>query len=243
MINKTVKIFLQPFLKIFFNTLFLIKGEPAMDKNLKQAVDLYKGGDFSELFARIRSWDAPYEELNKAVPKAGKVLDLGCGDGLLANYLAISSPKRNVVGVEISKSRVMQASHGISNAHFKQADILKLGSYKANSVVLAHVLHHLPSKKDQEVLIEKLSKQLKKNSKMVILEISRQPYYKYLFSMFTDSVIVPILFEGKLFSYNFYYRTARDWRKLLTQYGFKVTLKHRNKGMPFSHVVIIATKA
>lgn len=74
----------QKVLQIFFKIFFGIFGQPKMDKNLKKAVELYEDTGFGKLFMQIRSWDAPFEAIEKVVPRKGTIIDLGCGDGLMA---------------------------------------------------------------------------------------------------------------------------------------------------------------
>jgi len=227
---------------IFFRIYFAIFGKPKLDKPLIEAVGLYSDSDFGELFSHIRSWDAPYSPVNRAIPKKARVVDLGSGDGLLANYLAISSGSRKVTGIEISGKRHRESKKGVKNANFIKADILKARLPAADVYILAHVLHHLPSRGDQLTILEKLSVKMKKGQKLIILEIDKKPFWKYIFSVLTDAITFPILFESKLFSLAFFYRSKKEWEKLLLNLEFRVEAKNMDCGMPFSHVLIIAKK-
>lgn len=238
---KIIRLILIKILNIFF--IFVIKPEKNIDKNLQKTLGLYQNeGGFAELFSKIRVWDAPYEELDSLIKKNAKIIDLGSGDGLLGNYLAISSSKRKVFGVEINEDRVKIADKRIKNAKFKKGDVLKTDIRKYNQIILSHVLHHLPSRDDQIKLLEKISTSLKKGDRLLILEIDNKPFLKYLFTFFTDAVIVPILFEKKLVNFNFYYRKSFEWKKELNELGFNVKIRSVNKGMPFSHVLINCEK-
>lgn len=239
---KLLKKIMELAANIFFAAFFKVMGKPRISKNLKKAVSLYEKDGFGKLFSQIRSWDAPYEVLEKIVPKKGEILDLGCGDGLLVNYLALSSPKRKITGIELNSDRIEIADKGIKNARFLRGDILTKKYPKADSVILAHVLHHLPSFASQEKVLEKLSGILKKKNKLIILEIDNKPLLKYFFSIIVDSVVVPILFEGKVFATKLFYRTSSEWQRLLEELGFSVEVKSTHRGMPFSHILIEATK-
>ncbi len=237
-ISKILEIVVLIFFKIYFT--FFPKKKISID--LQKTIDLYKGTGFSEVFAEIRTWDAPYEPIDKIIKKNAKVFDLGCGDGTLSNYLAISSSKREVYGIDINKKRIKNAYKGIKNTKFEYGDILKIKTIKPDVVVLAHVLHHLPSKSEQINLLEKISKNLIKNKEIVILEIDSKPLLKYIFTWLTDAITVPIIFEGKIFDNNFFYRDKDEWKKILEKLNFQVTMKAVHKGMPFSHVLIYGKK-
>lgn len=45
----------------------------------------------TKLFLHLRWWLTPYERMAAYVPKTGKVLDVGCGHGLLAMEMALSA--------------------------------------------------------------------------------------------------------------------------------------------------------
>ena len=212
------------------------------NKNIKRTVGLYKGDGFAAIFAKIRFWDAPYRELEKVVPKKGKILDLGCGDGIFINYLAITGPKRKLMGIEINKDRLKVANKGLENTRFVVGDLLKESFPKVDAITMIHLLHHLPSRKSQEELIKKVSKNMRTGGKLIIAEVSEKPFLKYLLSWVVDAFAVPILFEGRLFSGNFFYRKDREWKNLLIEHGFKVRFRPLHKGKPFSHSLFIATK-
>jgi len=237
-----VKYILEKILSIFFNIFFLLFPLRNINKKLSESIKLYKGEGFGEIFAKIRAWDAPYEIIDKLTPKNAKVVDLGCGDGLLANYLALSSTKRKIYGIDINKDRISRAQKGIKNTKFETGDILKIKKIKPDVLVMAHVLHHLPTKNKQLALLKNISNQLKKNKQLIILEIDKKPALKYLFTYITDAIIVPVLFEKKLFDLNFHYRSSSEWKKILTSLGFDIKTKSIHKGMPFSHVLIYGKK-
>jgi len=240
---KLVKPILEKVVEVFFKIFFLIFGEPKISDNLGKAIDLYKHRGFSSLFAKIRAWDAPYDQVEKLIPSSAKVLDLGSGDGLMANFLALSSRKRKVSGIELNKMRVKESYRGLKNTSFSRGNIVKSSYKEVDVVLLIHVLHHLSSFDAQEEVIKKISKTLSKNKKLIILEIDDKPFLKYIFSFLVDAIVVPILFERKLFSFDFRYRKKKEWLRLLKEYGFSiVAAKHVSKGMPFSHILINTRK-
>ena len=239
---KFVQSILEMLVNIFFKIFFIILPHKKIDKRLSETIDLYKGDGFGELFVQIRAWDAPYQPVNKLIRMDAKVLDLGCGDGLLSNYLALTSSKRMVYGIDINKKRIVKAYKGIKNTKFEEGDILRAKIIQPDTIILAHVLHHLPSRDEQLKLLEKVARSLKKGNELIILEIDTKPFLKYLFTWFTDAFTVPILFEGKLFDFKFFYRKSYEWKKILTELNFDVKIKPVNKEMPFSHVLIYGKK-
>ena len=234
---KLIKQLLILLVEVFFKIYFFIFGKPKISKDLNSTISLYQGKGFSSLFKLIRVWDAPYEEIERLVPRKGKIIDLGSGDGLMANYLGISSSKREVFGIELNKQRLVESNKGVKNVKFKVGDILKSKIYRVDAILLIHVLHHLPSYKSQEKILEACKKNLNKNGKLIIAEIIQKPFLKYLFTYITDVLILPIVFNNKLVDNQIFYRSDSNWRKIFKEYGFKVETTYPHCGRPFSHVL------
>src|SRR5438552_3620639 len=89
---------------------------------ITETIDLYSTFRWKSFFSKIRFWDAPYVEVEKLIPKKGKIVDLGCGEGIFTNFLALSSSKRNIIGIELDKKRIEEANRGLKNASFKFGD-------------------------------------------------------------------------------------------------------------------------
>lgn len=209
---------------------------------INKTIALYRKNRFVCIFSKIRFWDAPLKEVEKLVPKNGTVLDLGCGDGILSNYLALSESKRKLIGIELNKNRVNRAYRGLENTKFIYGDVLTKNFPKADTILLTHLLHHLPTKKDQEKLILKCKECLKPNGKVIITEVIERPFCKYIISWLTDAFVVPIFFNKKLYDFNFHYRRDEQWKKLIKKSGFKITTFYTHRNKPFPHVIFVATK-
>ncbi|QQS38618.1 class I SAM-dependent methyltransferase [Candidatus Woesebacteria bacterium] len=234
-----VKSLLIIFVKAFFKIYFFIFGKPKYGNLFKQTLELYNGAGFIEIFSLIRMWDAPFEEINKLVPKSGRIIDLGCGDGILTNYLALSSKNRKLVGIEINKNRLKDANKGVENTKFEKGDIVS-GKYpKADCIILSHVLHHLPNRKSQEKVVKETFAKLNTNGKLIIVEIIERPVLKSIFTWLTDAFIVPILFEKKLYDFNFHYRREKEWDELLCGNGYSISKTYPHSKKPFSHIIYL----
>ena len=78
--------------------------------------DLYQDlGLKFRLYARFRTKLYPVELLDKSLPKEGNIIDLGCGYGVYANYLALKEKNRHVLGIDINSKRVDTAQKSIKN--------------------------------------------------------------------------------------------------------------------------------
>jgi len=240
-VNKNI---FEKIIKVVFSLFFLLIGDPIKNNKIAQkSIDLYEEKSFVKFFNKIRFWVAPIELIAAQITKKGKIIDLGCGDGFLVNYLATESKQRKIIGIDINPDRLKQAYKGLENTQFLNSNILNENLKKIDNILLIHVLHHLPSKNDQIKMLNKIYKALGKNGKIVIVEIDRKPFFKYVLTWITDAIIVPILFEHKIFSRNFYYRNKNEWLQILEKIGFEVNeVKGASYKKPFSHILIVGVK-
>ena len=237
-----IKKILQFLLSIFFGLLFRLEKKEKSSSNFVQVSKLYAKGGFGELFAKIRIWDTPLELLEKMVPKNGLIADLGCGDGLVTNYLALKASTRQIIGIDKNLSRIELADKGLDNTKFVEGDVLKQLLPPSDVILMVHLLHHLPSFKDQETVLRECQNKIKKGGELVIVEIDRKPFLKYLLTWIVDILIFPILFEGKIVSPKIYYRTGEQWRGFLEKIGFDVQVIEAHRGKPFSHIILVGKK-
>jgi len=94
-----------------------------MAKHTAKTRSLYHNLGYVTVFIYFRYFHAPYKLTERLVPKKGKIMDLGCGYGFFANLLGLSSPEREVLGVELSARKLQYADRGIKNVTFLNEDI------------------------------------------------------------------------------------------------------------------------
>lgn len=207
-----------------------------MQNAKNQAINLYAGNGWEAFLSKFKFWEEPYEVINKMLPDHGKITDLGCGEGLLSNYLAIASSKRKVTGIEIAPERLVRAKKGIKNVSFSVGDIVKTPYSKTDAIILFHVLHHLPSKNAQEEVLKKAKNALEKKGKLIIVEVHVGPTIKYLAAWFADHFLVPWVFEKRFFT-RAYFRREQEWVNMLKKVGFKIKITEATSGRPFPNIV------
>ncbi len=216
---------------------FTLRGKHhSKDRVTDRVIGLYQDGGFAGDFAKIRFWDAPYLEMEKMIAKKGNIVDLGCGDGIFANFLALKSKKRKIFGVEISKERLARADKGIVNTKFLVRDVTKLNIPKADIILLVHVLHHLLSYPAQEELLHMIKTKLKKGGQLLIAEVEPNFSFKYLVTWFVDHFLVPWLFEKRFYS-PIYFRKPREWVELFKKIGLSCKIARVAKDKPFTHIL------
>jgi SAM-dependent methyltransferase len=100
--------------------------------------------------------DPLFQAVEAAVPVRGRILDLGCGYGIVAHWLTLFAPERTVSGVDFDadKIRVAQATARFNpGVVFERRDILEWPEYSVcDCVLLCDVLHYFPRELKAEVL-------------------------------------------------------------------------------------------
>lgn len=208
---------------------------------IDKTINLYKNTGWKYIFTIWKFWEEPYIELEKLIPKKCKVVDMGCGEGILANFLALISTDRKIVGFEIDKKRLAIAQRGIPNTEFKYGDATKLIIPNCDVITMFHVMHHLNSYKQQEDVVKKIFKNLKKGGKFLMVEVEIKPSLKYWTCWLFDYFFVPWIFEKRFYT-RAYFRNSKDWKKLLTQIGFSCKIIPAEKNRPFSNVILECTR-
>lgn len=207
----------------------------------EKAINLYQHNGWEKFLSSFKFWEEPYEVVEKMLPESGVIVELGCGEGLLANYLAISEPERYVIGYEIVPERLALAKKGIKNTKYYVGDIVDVAFPKADVFVLFHVLHHLLSYEAQEEVLKKVKKSLNTGGKLVIVEVYVEPSIKYLAAWIADHFLVPWVFE-KRFHTNAYFRRKKSWLNLLERLGYNVKVTLAVKGRPFPNIIFECQK-
>src|SRR3989344_7137228 len=147
-------------------------------------------GPKERLYIKLRWRLCPFFLIERFLPSRGKIIDVGCGYGLLANLISLNK-NRDVYGFDLNAKRISIAKKTTGNRkniHFELKNVkdLKLGS--CDAIVMSDFLHHIPYK-EQEALIKQAAGKLKKKGIIIIQDIGKKPLWKYLFASNLDLIL------------------------------------------------------
>lgn len=188
-----------------------------------------------KVYSLLRLTILPIEKIDEIVPKKGRMVDYGSGFGITSCYLALSSKKRSMVGIEYSKKRVKKAkviSAGIKNLRFRVGDVSKINGLNADAHLLIDILHHM-AYGSQIRLLNGIIKKMRKNDLVIIKEIGKRPFLKYLWNYLHDKLMT--LDEG------LYFRGQKWFQNFLESRGLK-TQTVRCENMLYPHFLLIARR-
>jgi uncharacterized protein len=128
-------------------------------------------GPYAHQFAgwKMRT-DPLFRVIEDVVPRHGFILDLGCGFGMAAHWLALGSADRTVLGVDddAGKIRVAQAAaRGQSRIAFEERNLLGWDLPACDVVLLFDVLHYLP-RPLKAVVLAKVARALLPGGRLII---------------------------------------------------------------------------
>lgn len=112
-----------------------------------------------------------------------KILDFGCGDGILEIYLNKYLPACSVFGIDPSEKSILEAKNKkLINTSFSEFNGQKI-PYPDNTfdiIIVAQVLHHI-DKKNHLSVIKEMYRVLKKNGSVYIFEHNPfNPFTRYI---------------------------------------------------------------
>lgn len=118
------------------------------EQTLGQALAI--SGESAEYYAAYKA-----SFIQRALGKsfAGKILDFGCGVGLLSALLKESFPAAQLDGFDLSTASIARVPSGIRREGVFTSSIREL-AHDYQLIVVANVLHHVPPPSRQELLHE-----------------------------------------------------------------------------------------
>jgi len=190
------------------------------DETLVKLMSLYSDcGVFVKMYARLRIRLIQLSRIVSFLPKSGIILDLGCGYGLLANYLSIRLQNAKIIGLDLDPKRIEIAQKTVrdrSNIEFLSRDLTGdlSGLPSCSGIVLTDVLHHLPLNYQSSIL-KQIFALLERNGVLVMLEVN--PLRSSIGRRCLNYISEVILNPGKV-----YYQKPDQLEKELISIGFTV---------------------
>jgi ubiquinone/menaquinone biosynthesis C-methylase UbiE len=105
------------------------------------------------------------------------VLDAGCGEGFVVNYLLSRDPQLRVTGIDYNADAIAFARHHFGEeAEFRKASVYSLpfDDRSFDTVICSEVLEHLH---DHDAAVRELKRVA---LRYVLITVPREPYFKWL---------------------------------------------------------------
>jgi SAM-dependent methyltransferase len=224
---------------------------------LDQSCEPYrKLGRFAYHFARGKLRSDP---VFRAILELGllsgqqRILDLGCGRGLLAAWLRAAAhccyergiwprtwppaPRpESMRGIELMTREVDRARRALGPAfEVVQADIRSAVFGSADAVVILDVLHYVPAPAQRDIL-QRVRAALPVGGLLLLRVSDASAGLRFRFTQWVDQAILLMRGQGRV---DLHCRTIGQWRELLRECGFDTRAEPMSHGTPFANVLLI----
>ncbi len=189
------------------------------------------------------------------IPDGARILDIGCGQGLLASWLLSARrmyekgqwlaewpepPAAFVHGIELMKSDVERAQRALGDAaQFTVGDMCKVDFGKVDAVVILDVLHYVDYAAQDEVL-RRVRDALSPNGRLLLRVGDANGGWRFRCSVYVDHIVTFV--RGHRNS-RLYCRPLAEWKAALRQLGFSVQARPMHDGTPFANILLDARLA
>lgn len=217
--------------------------DPPLDPQLLDAATArYRSaGRFAYHFARGKlSRDPAFAAIlaRSWIRPGSRVLDLGCGQGLLASLLLAADKRCSVRGIELMPADAQRAREALGDAaQIVCGDIRHEEFGEPHAVVILDVLHYIDFDEQDQVL-RRIRAALPLEGVLLLRVGDADAGLPFRLSNWVDRVVTFVRGHrlGRL-----YCRPLAQWRGALQTLGFRVEEVPLSQGTPFANVMLKAT--
>jgi uncharacterized protein (DUF2062 family) len=227
---------------------------------VREASDRYLGTSMTAWeFARGKLRNDPvYRAVLSArwLPESGRLLDVGCGQGLLLALVAEAkawaahglwpdgwtpAPASLVLAGIEQRSRMAElARHALENdADIVTGDARTSDFGTADVIVMFDVLHLIDEHAQRQIVV-RAAASLVPGGRLLVREADKSAGWR--FRMVKLGNRLTALMQGR-WRRRLFFRTAEGWQRLFEESGLTPTVQPMGEGTPFANVLIVATKA
>lgn len=190
------------------------------------------------------------------IPDNARILDLGCGQGLLAAFLLAAwqlhaagqwpadwpaAPRpRHLRGIELMPRDVERARRALGDrAEFVLGNICDTDFGEADAVVILDVLHYVDYAA-QEAILRRVRTALTPSGVLLLRIGDAAGGLRFRFSNWVDHVVTWA--RGHRLG-TLYCRSVAEWQHVLGNLGFHIETLPMSQGTPFANVLLVARAA
>lgn len=189
------------------------------------------------------------------LPERGRLLDLGCGQGILMTLLTEArrlfqagqwpqgwpAPPSGLEmhGIELRETPVRSARWALGSAATVRLQDVRKAAFPASSVVvILDVLLYLDDAEQRRIL-ERVAAALEPGGLLLLREADADAGFYFQVTRWTERIMA--IGRGQLWQ-KLHYRGARQWIDLLRELGFTVEAEPMSERTPFCNVLFVARR-
>jgi uncharacterized protein (DUF2062 family)/2-polyprenyl-3-methyl-5-hydroxy-6-metoxy-1,4-benzoquinol methylase len=201
-------------------------------------------------------WDPVYFSLLRtgALPPEGRLVDLGCGRGLLLALLLTAReqagrgeypegwpppPNLGLHGIEGSRKIAEVARQALGDeARIDAADLCDAEIPPARVILLLDVLHYLPAPA-QEDLLQRIATALEPGGLLLLRDADAAAGWRFTATRLQERACA---LARRHWRQSFHYRSQAEWLELLEKNDLAATAEPMAQGTPYSNVLVVGKK-
>lgn len=204
----------------------------------------------TKLFLHLRWLLTPYSDMSNYVPTVGRVLDVGCGHGLLAMKMALSAPGREVLATDHDEQRIevaRLAGAGIDNLQFEVSTGSPVqggngpeavGTFDA--IMMIDFLHYF-SPEEQDSMIRQAFAKLTPGGWLLAREVDQHTGLLSKINQLYEKLATWTGFTQSNAVDTMTFRSQPEWEAKFAEHGFKVHAKRCSSPI-FEDILFICEK-
>ena len=197
----------------------------------------------TRLHTRVRWRSGPFEAVADAVPTRGRILEIGCGHGLLSTYLALGADGRDVLGTDVDGDKIraaQRAGQGIANLAFRAVEPGAFPAGPWDAVCIVDVLYLIEREGERELLTT-AADHLAPGGVLVVKEMGTTPRWKFRWMATQERISVQML--GITAGHDLTFAPPPELTTWMEEAGL-AEIEHRplDRGYPHPHHLVVARK-
>lgn len=219
-------------------------GRFAPDSPRRRVLALYRGAPLTDrAHVAVRWATCPFPAVAAQLPATGRILEVGCGHGLLSLYLALTSLERTVVGTDVDEDKLAAAQKAAEGAglaaSFEVVKGAELPDGPWAGVAIVDVLYLLPAD-DQRSLLQACAGLVSPGGTLVVKEMALEPRWKATWNRLQETASVKLLgiTEGEELTF----LSPADMAAAMGDGGVTVRERPIHRGYPHPHHLLVGQK-
>jgi SAM-dependent methyltransferase len=196
----------------------------------------------TRLFLSARYQLTPYRQMAARLPARGRVLDLGCGHGLLALTAALEGPERTVLGIDHDPDRIaiaLEAARSAPNLAFAVGNLADPPPGPFAAIAMIDVLHYFDVGA-QESFVRGAYDRLEPGGTLLVREVDPDGGVAAAWNRAYERLATGIGFTRTDRGVH-HFRSRAGWTELLTVFGFEVSAERCSSAL-FADVLFTARR-
>lgn len=191
----------------------------------------------------VRWATCPFPAVAAQLPPSGRILEVGCGHGLLSLFLALESADRRITGIDVDQDKLgaaqAAAAAGDLAATFDVVTGAELPEGPWDGIAIVDVLYLLGAE-DQRALLRSCAGALAPGGVLAVKEMALVPRWKARWNSVQETAAVKLLgiTEGEELTF----LSPADMAGAMVEGSLSVRDRPIHRGYPHPHHLLVGQK-